>query len=245
MNTNHTEDEIRERAALYALGSLNQFEARAFEQHLDEGCDLCASELASFDTVVEHLAWADAVSSPPHEVRAKLLARVALDGPPQAPARQRPAEDEQARAPRREEEAEFDPDATLRMTRPLPPRPDGAAGAESSAASPPGMLTVRADEGEWVETGDEGVTLKLLFADAEHKTFTTLLRMSPGSRLPRHRHTGTEQCLVLEGDLRAGELRASAGDYICALPGSVHEELSTERGALLLLISPERYEVIA
>ncbi|HYP54037.1 MAG TPA: hypothetical protein VEQ42_10885, partial [Pyrinomonadaceae bacterium] len=73
MNNTHTEDEIRERAALYALGCLNQFEARAFEQHLDEGCDSCVNELASFDTVVEQLAWADAVSSPPREVRDKLL----------------------------------------------------------------------------------------------------------------------------------------------------------------------------
>ncbi|HYP54049.1 MAG TPA: cupin domain-containing protein, partial [Pyrinomonadaceae bacterium] len=143
------------------------------------------------------------------------------------------------------EEEEFDGAATLRMTRPLPRKPDEAADAKPSASAPQGMLTVRAGEGEWVETHDRGVFIKLLFADTEHQTFTTLLRMSPGSRLPRHRHTGTEQCLVLEGDLRAGELRASAGDYICALPGSVHEELSTESGALLLLISPERYEVIA
>ena len=36
----------------------------------------------------------------------------------------------------------------------------------------------------------------------------------------------------------------SAGDFNCSLAGSVHEELVTDAGALLLLVSPEHYEVI-
>ena len=239
MNNSHTADAIRERAALYALGGLNQFEARSFEQHLDEGCELCASELASFDPVVEDLAWSHAVATPPQEVRARLLARVALE--PRAGSPARPAEHEQSVTHQHEEEETFDKDATLRMKRPGARKSDAAPGPRM----PPGMLVIRAGEGEWRETADAGIFLKVLFADTAKGTYTTLVRMSPGSRMQPHRHTGTEQCLVLEGDVRAGDLSASAGDYICALPGSVHEELTTDRGALLLLVSPESYEPLA
>ena len=108
----------------------------------------------------------------------------------------------------------------------------------------PGFLVVRAGEGAWLPTEDAGVTYKLLFADPARSTVTTLVRMSPGSRIRSHRHLGVEQCLVLEGDVRSGAVRMSAGDFNCSLPGSVHEELITEGGALLLLVSPERYEPV-
>ncbi len=107
-----------------------------------------------------------------------------------------------------------------------------------------GFLVVRAGEGAWLPTEDAGVTYKLLFADPARSTVTTLVRMSPGSRIRSHRHLGVEQCLVLEGDVRSGAVRMSAGDFNCSLPGSVHEELITEGGALLLLVSPERYEPV-
>ncbi len=108
----------------------------------------------------------------------------------------------------------------------------------------PGFLVVRAGEGRWRPTDDAGVTFKLLFADRERGTATTLVRMEPGSRIRSHRHLGVEQCLVLEGDVRSGPVGMRAGDFNCSLPGSVHEELVTDGGALLLLVSPEHYEPI-
>ena len=230
----HNADDIRERAAAYALGGLDPAESRAFEQHLDEGCDECAAELSAFDAVVERLAWADVGPTPPHEVRGKLLARVALAPPHPGP---RPAADDLA-------DGQFDGAATPRLTRAGAPKTDAPAGAKPSAALPPGVLAVRADEGEWRATGDAGVFVKILFADSERGQYTTLVRMSPGSRLPRHRHRGTEQCLVVEGEIASGGVRAAAGDFICALQGSVHEELTTERGALFLIVGPESYDVL-
>jgi anti-sigma factor ChrR (cupin superfamily) len=122
--------------------------------------------------------------------------------------------------------------------RPAPP----AAAPETSVSE---LLVVRAGEGEWVETADAGVFVKLLFADREREMVTTLVRMSPGSRIPRHRHRGAEQCLVLEGDVSSGPHTLSAGDFNCAPEGSVHDELTSARGALLLIVSPESYEVLA
>ncbi|HYH84330.1 MAG TPA: cupin domain-containing protein [Pyrinomonadaceae bacterium] len=126
---------------------------------------------------------------------------------------------------------------------------DEAQDASASVAARPsksasGFLVVRANEGEWVETDDEGVCYKLLFADRELGTYTTLLRLQPGARIPRHRHLGVEQCLVLEGDLSAGSIKMSAGDFNCSLPNSIHDEIATEGGALLLIVSPEKYEVV-
>ena len=108
----------------------------------------------------------------------------------------------------------------------------------------PGFLVVRAGEGRWRPTDDAGVSFKLLFADRERGTVTTLVRMEPGSRIRSHRHLGVEQCLVLEGDVRSGEVGMTAGDFNCSMPGSVHEELISDGGALLLLVSPERYEPV-
>jgi anti-sigma factor ChrR (cupin superfamily) len=117
---------------------------------------------------------------------------------------------------------------------------EGQAGGLAGAGE--GFYILRAGEGEWAETGDEGVAYKLLYADRERGTVTTLVRMRPGSSIRAHRHLGVEQCLVLEGDLRSGPHAMSAGDFNCSLPGSVHEELVTDGGALLLLVSPAAYE---
>jgi anti-sigma factor ChrR (cupin superfamily) len=138
--------------------------------------------------------------------------------------------------------AEAEPHADVRAR--LLARVSGGEGRKAGVEAAPGFLVVRKDEGRWRPTGDRGVSYKLLYADAERGTYTTLLRMEAGSRIPAHRHLGVEHCLVLEGDLRSGEVGMSAGDFNCSLAGSVHEELVTDGGALLLLVSPERYEVI-
>jgi anti-sigma factor ChrR (cupin superfamily) len=121
---------------------------------------------------------------------------------------------------------------------------EGGGGPKLSKEVPPGFLVVRAGEGRWLPTHDAGVSLKVLYADRERGTVTTLVRMEPGSRIRSHRHLGVEQCLVLEGDVRSGRVGMTAGDFNCSMPGSVHEELISEGGALLLLVSPERYEPI-
>jgi anti-sigma factor ChrR (cupin superfamily) len=120
----------------------------------------------------------------------------------------------------------------------------GGGGTNLAPGDAAGFLVVRAGEGRWRPTDDEGVTFKLLFADRERGTMTTLVRMEPGSRIRSHRHLGVEQCLVLEGDVRSGAVGMKAGDFNCSMPGSVHEELMTDNGALLLLVSPECYEPV-
>lgn len=202
------DEEAKGQAALYALGALDEGEARAFEEHLGGGCEVCAAEVEGFAEAVAALGEAAAPADPPAAVRARLIACVGENG------RQ----------------------ATQGRAAPEPAREAGPAGPGA------GFFILRAGEGEWVETGDEGVSYKLLFADRERGTVTTLVRMRPGARIPAHRHLGVEQCLVLEGDLRSGPHAMSAGDFNCSLPDSVHGEIVTDRGALLLFVSPATYE---
>ena len=71
-----SQQEMSERASLYALGALSQWEARAFEEHLAEGCKECAAELQSFEEATRSLALAVPEQEPPPRVRASLLSMV-------------------------------------------------------------------------------------------------------------------------------------------------------------------------
>jgi anti-sigma factor ChrR (cupin superfamily) len=218
MSHTTVDEEAAGRAALYALGALEDEEARDFEEHVASGCEQCAAELREFEDVVADLGLAAPEAAPPAGVRARLLALVSGEGGGGAGG-------ESVSASTR-----ADVDATG-------DGPNAQGGAE-------GFLVIRAGEGEWLPTDDAGVAYKLLFADPGRGTVTTLVRMQPGSRIRSHRHLGVEQCLVLEGDVASGPIMMKAGDFNCSLPGSVHEELVTDKGALLLLVSPEHYEVV-
>jgi anti-sigma-K factor RskA len=69
-------EEGQETAALYALGSLSQHEARAFEIHLRQGCDICLRELYEFTGVVDALSAGVAEVAPPNYLRDLLNARI-------------------------------------------------------------------------------------------------------------------------------------------------------------------------
>jgi anti-sigma factor ChrR (cupin superfamily) len=89
-----------------------------------------------------------------------------------------------------------------------------------------------------------GVRAKRLYVDPQHDTVTMLIRMDPGASYLPHRHAGPEQCFVLEGDLRDGELVVRAGDFQCAAEGTVHGSQQTESGCLLLIVSSLRDELL-
>lgn len=218
MKDSTTYEEICGSAALYALGALEEEEARAFEAHLSDGCDACGAELRDLQTVVANLGLAAHDAEPPMDVRGRLLERIS--------------------AKEASESGDADASESKDSAR------DKARAREPRSLCDEGFLVVRAGEGQWLPTGDAGVSFKLLYTDRERGTFTTLVRMEAGAHIPAHRHLGVEQCLVIEGDLRAGGVSMSAGDFNCSLPGSIHEELTTDGGALFLIVGPERYEVV-
>jgi anti-sigma-K factor RskA len=69
-------EEIREIAALYALGSLTQHEAQSFEVHMHEGCSICEAEFRKFEHVVAGIGLSSEEVAVPDYVRDLLLARV-------------------------------------------------------------------------------------------------------------------------------------------------------------------------
>ena len=193
-------DEARESAALYALGALSQHEARAFEQHLAEGCEVCRAELQAFEEVAAKLAFGAPEAESPAGLREKLLSKVSEASPPQA-------------------------------TPTTPP------------AASPQFLTVRATEGEWQEVGP-GALMKPLFVDDGRGTITALIKLLPGGWLPRHRHTGVEESIVLEGDCRVNDQVLGPGDYRCAPAGSIDEAIHTLGGTVFMLVAPKTVEIL-
>jgi anti-sigma factor ChrR (cupin superfamily) len=75
-------DPMLDRAALYALGTLTQNEARAFEDHLASGCDNCAAELCASEQVTRSLAFFEAEVEPPPRVFDRVVGFVTRTQPP-------------------------------------------------------------------------------------------------------------------------------------------------------------------
>jgi anti-sigma factor ChrR (cupin superfamily) len=98
------------------------------------------------------------------------------------------------------------------------------------------FFTLRAGDGQWEETGVEGVQVRRLFVDRPGNRMTAMFRMAAGSEYPEHEHDGPEECYVLQGDLHVGDdFVMNAGDYQRALPGSEHGRQWTKNGCLLLV----------
>jgi hypothetical protein len=107
-------------------------------------------------------------------------------------------------------------------------------GAAPEPASKPAaasvMKHVRPEDTAWEKAPVPGVEFRRLLGRK-----TTLVRMAPGTVFPSHEHSQAEQCLVLEGDVSSGGVTAHAGDYTYMPAGSVHPDLFTQNGCLLLI----------
>jgi anti-sigma factor ChrR (cupin superfamily) len=102
--------------------------------------------------------------------------------------------------------------------------------------APPGTVTVRAADMQWVSAGP-GVEVKVLRIDRERRDQTVLIRMQPGAVVVGHRHTQEEECLILEGEVFIGNHRLSQGDMHVAAAGAVHAPIHAPHGALLMIRS--------
>jgi quercetin dioxygenase-like cupin family protein len=99
---------------------------------------------------------------------------------------------------------------------------------------PEGTHTVRAAETAWVQIAPF-VEIRELHRDELAGVHTSLLRMRPGGVIPAHRHEREEEFIVLEGECYIGAHRLVAGDAHIAAAGSLHEQVTSESGVLVLL----------
>jgi anti-sigma factor ChrR (cupin superfamily) len=113
-----------------------------------------------------------------------------------------------------------------------------------SSSLPEGVLIARSAEVPWRPMFD-GVACKLLHTDRIRRYSTSLVRMDPGARLPRHRHDDVEELYILSGDLSVSGEVVRAGDYCRANPDTVHDESFSETGCLFLLMASHQNEMLA
>ena len=100
------------------------------------------------------------------------------------------------------------------------------------------MLVVKGGAAAWSKTEYPGVEVRVLFVDRQRQQSTLLVRMAPGAVYPAHAHEGTEECLVLEGDLRFGDHVLLRGDFLRTGPGYQQTTQTTQQGCLLYLTTP-------
>jgi hypothetical protein len=75
----HSIDENRDRTALYVVGKLGVEEAREFEAHLKQGCEVCAAEVKAFSLVADELAAAVLPLRPSAKLRERVLDKIARE----------------------------------------------------------------------------------------------------------------------------------------------------------------------
>jgi len=81
VTSKETEEEVRERAALFAIGALSPEEAAVVERHLAAGEAPYQREVAAFRAVADDLAYAAPPRAPRPAARDRVLARLAADSP--------------------------------------------------------------------------------------------------------------------------------------------------------------------
>jgi len=247
------EDQMKEQAALYALGTLTEEEARRFEEHIASGCEDCERELQAYQSVVFELGYSAIEEEPPAEVRGKLLARLAEESQPSRSDENTGRGVEVPGGLDAEEPGSRGAEAPGDLGAGEP----GCKGAEEQLPGPPApaltgtqaslphgsLVTLRLKDDGWREVL-EGVFVRRLYLDEKSGVATSLVKMLPGARLPKHRHLGIEQLLVLEGDCHIHGQVLGPGDYHHAPAGSIHEVTYTLNGTMFLLIAPEKYECL-
>lgn len=221
------DDDLREQAALYVLGSLAEDDARRWRLHLAQ-CPACRAEVASLERLSAELAGLAPSVAPPPQLWTRVLERVRHTPRPRPDAAELAARG-------------TDDDAAGQVWKHWP-----AADAERGP-----FTYVDEDAGAFQPTSFPGISARRLFVDRERDRVTMLVRMEPGSAYPSHRHGGPEDCFVLQGDLEIqtdahdGERELRAGDFVRSAPGSVHGVQSTRAGCLLFLVSSLNDELLA
>jgi hypothetical protein len=102
-----------------------------------------------------------------------------------------------------------------------PPIPTPAP--QTIAAS---YFAVRSQNLHWQPHSIPGVTIAIVHTDQIKREIVGFLKVQGGVRYPLHRHAGTEEIFMLEGDLAIEDQVYGVGDYIRSAPGSSHSPYS-------------------
>lgn len=93
-------------------------------------------------------------------------------------------------------------------------------------------VTVRADEGDWLDVAP-GVQTKHLWRDADVQSM--LVRLQPDAGIAAHADRIDEECLMLDGEAFFGDTLLRSGEYQLAAAGTRRRHITTDVGALLFM----------
>jgi putative transcriptional regulator len=113
-----------------------------------------------------------------------------------------------------------------RLSERIGPESNGVPGTSRSAWREP----------TWEEVAP-GISCKILASDAVRDRVTMLVRLDPGVEYPPHRHAGTEELHLLDGELWIQDRKLFPGDYNRAEAGSQDTRVWSETGCTCVLIT--------
>jgi ChrR Cupin-like domain len=157
---------------------------------------------------------------PEPEIQAEMLARVkALTATVGAASMPPPPPDSQASMPN------------------IPSGPSGYAHLAAESTIAPGITQVRPGALEWRAFRNlAGVMMKPVHHAEGEELYSAIVRIDAGYEIPRRRHAGAEDMVILEGSMMVGGTELRVGDACHAEPGSVHEPLRTLSGCTFFVV---------
>jgi quercetin dioxygenase-like cupin family protein len=84
------------------------------------------------------------------------------------------------------------------------------------------MLVKSAADRDWTATPYAGIE-RALFRNNDEGGRSSMVRLAAGARFPRHAHHGSEEVVVMAGNVRIGDAALQAGDYLFTQPGEEHD----------------------
>lgn len=211
----HAPDDVRELAALCALGAATPEEVEAFEAMVRAGVPEAVSAAAEASLATQALLGAVPEVAPPENAQRLIRMRLGFWEAQTA-----------AVAAAADHDHDHDEDHA-----------GGREHAHEHAHRADPLVVVRKNQIKWRPTGLPGVQGCTLYADKKNNRRTILLNMAPGSYIPDHNHAGIEEVLILEGDLNVGDVPLKAGDYFRAQPDTKHGSPVSPNGCIALVFS--------
>lgn len=104
---------------------------------------------------------------------------------------------------------------------------------QKQSTIPEGYTVSLCADSPWESMQVPGVRRRELAAEKGFRSF--LVEFDPGATFPAHKHSGVEHCYVVWGDLISGPIRLGKGDFQRAEQDTMHAELRSENGCLLLI----------
>ena len=95
------------------------------------------------------------------------------------------------------------------------------------------MLVNKAAARAWSSTDHPGIE-RSLFRNNDAGGRTSVVRLAKGSRFPRHTHHGTEEVLVLSGNVLIGGAALAPGDYLFTSPGEEHDVVAVSDAVIFV-----------